>query len=250
MLIKLKNKEPASVRDGLFEAFFLRSNPEYPIKALLTDNGGEFKNDLMRDFCIERGCKQIFGLSHSPKSNNLVERTNGLIRNILSHFFIQNGTVKWVDLLEQVATIINDSVPEGYLYSRRDLYFYENDARGALEVETEKHKKDLRRTRAQQLQVGDHVRVELSQLQPQIRQKLKEGQQKYVNARFSLEVYTIVRVNKSRNRFLRDSYSVTDNDGVVLRTPFYSNQLKKVPDGTVGNDILTADIINKINGVR
>jgi len=43
---------------------------------------------------------------------------------------------------------------------------------------------------------------------------------------------------------------VTDNDGVVLRTPFYSNQLKKVPDGTVGNDILTADIINKINGVR
>ena len=75
------------------------------------------------------------------------------------------------------------------------IYFYENDARGALEVETEKHKKDLRRTRAHQLQVGDHVRVQLSQLQPQIRHKLKEGQQKYVNARFSLEVYTIVRVS-------------------------------------------------------
>jgi len=75
MLTKLKNKEPRSIIDGFREIFLLKANHNFPIKSLLTDNGTELKNQFMKEFAIEQGFKQIFGLSHSPKSNALVEQT-------------------------------------------------------------------------------------------------------------------------------------------------------------------------------
>jgi IS30 family transposase len=103
MIVKLKNKEPRTIINAFQEIFVLQANPNYPIKAILIDNGGEFKNQLMTEFCAERSCCQIFGLSHSPKSNALVEQTNGLIRRLLSFLFTENGSTKWVDSIDKVA---------------------------------------------------------------------------------------------------------------------------------------------------
>jgi len=250
MLAKLKDKQPRNIRDGFTESIILRSNPIYPVKAILTDNGGEMKNELMREFCLERNIKQIFGLSHSPKSNALVEQTNGLVRRVLSQLFIRNGNTKWCDNLDEVANSINDSVPSGYNYTRNQIYF-EEETKDALSIEREKHKQDLKKTRGQQLKIGDKVRIALSAIEPSIRAKIKEGNQKLVNAHFSLEVYTIYRVNKSKSLFLRDSYNLKDDtDNEIIKGNFYSNQLTKVPDNTSSNDKLTNEIIKRLNGIH
>jgi transposase InsO family protein len=250
LLSKLKNKEPRSIIDGFREIFRFNANQNFPIKSLLTDNGTEFKNQLMKEFVIEQGFKQIFGLSHSPISNALVEQTNGLIRRLFSFLFVEQGNIKWFDSLDRIANSINHSIPDGYNYSRKSIYFDENrqGEHNALEMEREKHKRDLRKTKAEQFHIGDRVRIAQTRLYSEVRAKIKEGNQKLINAYFDIHVYTVFRVNKSKSKFLRDSYSLMDEaDGAPLTGVYYSNQLRKVPLDTTENNNLTNRNIRMIN---
>ncbi len=44
-------------------------------RVLRSDNGTEFKNQVLRDICIQFHIQQTFISSHHPTSNGLVERT-------------------------------------------------------------------------------------------------------------------------------------------------------------------------------
>ncbi len=76
---------------------------------LLSDNGTEFKNQVLRDMCTQFHIQQTFVTSHHPASNGLVERTNGKILEILHH---HAGHLQetWEDWFSPVATSINGSV--------------------------------------------------------------------------------------------------------------------------------------------
>jgi hypothetical protein len=67
--------------------------------------------------------------------------------------------------------------------------------------------------------------------------------------RFSLELYEIVKIIKSRSKFARDKYIVQDvNTNEVLKQSFYSNELRKFPKDTIiNNQTLTKAKINKLN---
>ncbi len=54
-------------------------------RVLLSDNGTEFKNQVLPDICTQFHIQQIFITSHHPASNGLIERTNRKIPEILRH---------------------------------------------------------------------------------------------------------------------------------------------------------------------
>ena len=76
---------------------------------LLSDNGTEFKNEVLQNICQQYNIAQCFITAHHPASNGLVERTNRKILEILRHVA---GTFheSWEDWLPHVAASINGSV--------------------------------------------------------------------------------------------------------------------------------------------
>ena len=46
------------------------------VKVIRSDNGTEFKNAIMEEFCKERGLKQEFSALGTPQQNGVVERKN------------------------------------------------------------------------------------------------------------------------------------------------------------------------------
>ncbi len=77
-------------------------------QVLLSDNGTEFKNQILADICFQYNIKQTFITAHHPASNDLVERTNRKVLEILQHLAGHlHGT--WEDWLSQVAASIKSS---------------------------------------------------------------------------------------------------------------------------------------------
>ncbi len=77
-------------------------------RVLLSDNGAEFKNQVLRDICTQFHIQQIFITSHHPTSNGLVERTNWKILEVFRHLagHLQETWEYW---LSPVAASINGS---------------------------------------------------------------------------------------------------------------------------------------------
>ncbi len=76
---------------------------------LLSDNGLEFKNEVLKNICNQYNIKQTFITAHHPASNGLVERTNRKILEILRHVKGQFQE-SWLDWLPHVAACISGSV--------------------------------------------------------------------------------------------------------------------------------------------
>jgi hypothetical protein len=85
----LKNKEAETVRNG-FEQICSSVNT-YPL-ILQTDNGGEFVNEILRDWATDHNVKLVRTLSYSPTSNGLIENFNNLLRKMIREGFIRKNS--------------------------------------------------------------------------------------------------------------------------------------------------------------
>ena len=54
----------------------LDNGSEDKVKIIRSDNGTEFRNSTMEEFCKERGVKQEFSAPGTPQQNGVVERKN------------------------------------------------------------------------------------------------------------------------------------------------------------------------------
>jgi transposase InsO family protein len=254
MLARLKSKEAREVVKAFDEQILPQTTGEYwhnYCKTLVTDNGTEFKNEQMTQFCEENNIKQVFGLSYSPKSNALCEATNGVIRNILRHLFIKNGNTKWCDYLPTILKSVNDTAPESTGRPRSAVYLEGEYIDSIHRANLDAKKQTNETAKLNALQVGDKVRVSLNEIETNIRKKNKQGLQKYVIARFSYEIYTITKIMKSKSKFIGDRYKIADDDGVVLSKEFFANQLQKIdPDDTTQIRNIDAERINELNNVQ
>jgi transposase InsO family protein len=61
-----------------FQSLALRLKNEHPncLKAIQSDNGTEFKNASLNQFCLEHGVEQQFSASCVPQQNGVVECKN------------------------------------------------------------------------------------------------------------------------------------------------------------------------------
>jgi hypothetical protein len=249
MLVALKNKDSKTICDGLNEAVLVRGNNIYP-KCLISDNGLEFANEDVKNFCIRYGIKQVFGRTHSPKSNALAEITNKLVREGLRVACLKNANLKWINYLQTVANSINDTKASSTSYPRSQV-FLENKHHDSIHANNLKEKKeDEKKTNNVELKIGDKVRVSLSAIDTKIRAKQKSGEGKYIIAHFSTIPFTITKIFKSRSKFTRDMYQITDPNGYQYPNKIYYNELRKIPENTVGNPQLTVARVNELNQVR
>jgi len=205
----------------------------------------------MTEFCNENGIKQIFGLSYSPQSNALAETTNNIIRNVMRALFTKNGSLNWCDHLPEIQNSINDTSADSTGRPRSEIFIQGRHKEEVRDKAQTKREEEMEINHNDRLEIGDRVRVALSSIQPEIRKKIKENQQKYVIARYSHEIYRVVGRSKPKSAFLRETYRVANiENGEVVDKRFYSNELLRVPEDTSRNDLLTKEKVNKLNNIK
>ncbi len=106
VLAPLRNKSAMTVAHAIVSHLIC---PYTAPRVLLSDNGTEFKNQILADVCSQYNIKQTFITAHHPASNGLVERTNRKVLQILRHL-AGHLHQTWEDWLSQVAASINGSV--------------------------------------------------------------------------------------------------------------------------------------------
>jgi transposase InsO family protein len=63
---------------SIFKGFAKRAENEFDfkIKKIRSDNGSEFKNSKIEDYCDQKGVKHDFSAKYTPQQNRVVERKN------------------------------------------------------------------------------------------------------------------------------------------------------------------------------
>ena len=63
---------------SIFKGFAKRAENEFDfkVKKIRSDNGSEFKNSRIEDYCDENGIKHEFSAKYTPQQNGVVERKN------------------------------------------------------------------------------------------------------------------------------------------------------------------------------
>nr|GEX15124.1 hypothetical protein [Tanacetum cinerariifolium] len=71
----LKSKDETS---GILKKFItkIKNLKDLKVKIIRCDNGGEFKNKEMNDFCSQKGIKREFSNARTPQQNGVAERRN------------------------------------------------------------------------------------------------------------------------------------------------------------------------------
>ncbi len=106
VLALLKNKTATQVAHALVTHLF--SSFSTP-RVMLSDKGAEFRNAVVTQICSQFGITQAFTAAYHPASNELVERANRNILEVLKpivNYLLDN----WEDWLPHEAASINSSV--------------------------------------------------------------------------------------------------------------------------------------------
>jgi hypothetical protein len=101
-------------KDQEFEHFrllALRLNNEHPscLKAILSDNGTEFKNASFDEFCLEHGIDQQFSTPRVPQQNRVVEQKNHTLVEMARMMLDDHRTPRrfWADAISTSCYISN-----------------------------------------------------------------------------------------------------------------------------------------------
>ena len=68
-----KDETPQMVIDHLK---LTELDSKFPVRAIRSDNGTEFKNQLLNDFCSDKGISRQYSAPRTPQQNGVVERKN------------------------------------------------------------------------------------------------------------------------------------------------------------------------------
>ncbi|GJY28774.1 putative ribonuclease H-like domain-containing protein [Tanacetum coccineum] len=87
------------------------------VKIIRSDNGTEFKNKVMDDFCREKGIKREYSVARSPQQNGVAERRNKTLieaaRTISKAFRVYNTRTKRVEENLHIGFLENKPMIEG-----------------------------------------------------------------------------------------------------------------------------------------
>ena len=257
--VPLKNKESHDVAIAMGE--ICRKAGVYP-HILQKDNGGEFQGET-NTFMEQHNIKWINTLSYSPQSNGLIENFNNQLRKMLRELMIRNRTLVWYNKLDLCCSIKNRQ-KNGTTKKRpidiwNDLPYETQNKDLHLDVAEnirKKAKRNVLKNKTREFNVGDYVRVKMSQLYSQVRQMVKQGDKKYVVVKYSPDIYEIDRVFKPDHEgYEKLRYTLKDLDGNVLLTQqkmnnpdkpreqkrFFASDFLKVDKKDIPNDVIKVD---------
>ena len=197
-IFKLYNKEPVSVLFGINKLLKNKfgKNPHI----LQSDNGSEFKNDLVKNYLKKEGIKAIYSTPFSPTSQGVVEKFNGTIKKMIFKYFIMNNTVKYINILDKLIENYNSSWNWSTKQKPNDKK--EKTTKIDEQLQENTKKSSIGATRYKKLHIGDRVRVYLRN--PKTEGTIKE---KFVK-KWSEEVYKIARIVHTKNPLGQNRYKI------------------------------------------
>ena len=112
ILIPLRDKLATTVARAIMHYVFLK----YGAGEILTDNGLEFKNELLSELCRLMGIARCFTTSYQPRTNAVCEMSHAMVNSMLAKCVSDNHR-DWDECLPQVAFCYNGSVHESTRYT-------------------------------------------------------------------------------------------------------------------------------------
>ena len=101
-LIPLSGKTARECATALFDRVCCRYSPP---QLIVTDNGTEFQNELMKELCETLGIKKVNVMPYHPSSNGMVERMNKKVLDTLRHTIGQD--VNWDTKIPSIQAVVN-----------------------------------------------------------------------------------------------------------------------------------------------
>jgi hypothetical protein len=104
----LKNKKTTSVAKLFIDEVVSRHGA---VKVLLSDQGGEFMSDLVKDICVYLKTSKVNTTAYHPQTNGLTERFNATLCQIIS-IYVDLNQQNWDELLPVVLFAYRTAVQE------------------------------------------------------------------------------------------------------------------------------------------
>ena len=202
----LKSKEKNDVLKG-FKKIFNKSK----IKAVRSDNGSEFINDVFKVYLEKNGIKQILSEASKPQSNGMIERANATIKELIEKSIEINEKFDWVKNLDKLINNINNSQHRITGFTPNEIQkAFKNNNKDILEEAFNKEMKKKKPNISKEVfEVGDLVR--------------KHTPSDKTRQVWSDEVYKIVKVYKPKK-----SYSVYEYKIDGFKDRFKEEELLKI----------------------
>lgn len=200
----VKLKRPNFMQQA-FDAIFERAGTK-PWK-IYTDSGTEFESGPMKRY-FER--KNIIKLHSNPENDlhaTVAERANRTIKERLYRYFSENGTLRWVDAIQDIVDAINNSECRVTGVKPVDV----NEA-NAPDLQERLYGQQYRRKKAR-FKVDDYVRVQEKTV------LFSKGLNKYTD-----KIFRIESVIYDQGKPL---YRLVDGLGYELPGRFYERELVK-----------------------
>jgi transposase InsO family protein len=96
---------------SIFKGFTKRAKNEFDfnVKKIRSDNGSEFKNYRIEDYCDKKGSKHEFSAKYTPQQNGVIERKNrtliDIARSMLSEYNVSDSF--WVEAINSICHASN-----------------------------------------------------------------------------------------------------------------------------------------------
>lgn len=101
--IPLKTKEAEGVKNALSEIF-----KSAPPTNLTSDNGKEFKNNILQSYLKDNGINQYFADPGDHNRLGIIERFNRTIRIFCERVFALNNNWNWIDYIDKLTKTYNN----------------------------------------------------------------------------------------------------------------------------------------------
>ena len=217
----VSSKKPEDIKKS-FEKL-LKEMPKTP-KMLLTDNGGEFKNETLRKFFEKKSINRIFTIPGNPQSNGIVERLNRTVKLMLNKSSLSRAGNVSEDDIKQMVENYNNTEHSSTGFSPNEALKPENHDKVVNNTKkSSKFNLDVK----DDLQVGDYVRLRLE------KDKIKKSAVNWTEELFQISSINIPRTKeKARDpsRPIRYKVKPRGDNTKPLKGFFHRDDLQKVDE--------------------
>lgn len=180
--------------------------------AIKSDNGSEFINTLFQDYLKRNNIKHILTEAGKPQSNGLIERANGVLKNLIKKSLLVNDDFDWVKNLQKLVKNVNSTIQKGVNTTPAEIEkAFKNNDEAFLEQVLNYTKGRKRNTIAKQMfYVGDRVRL-----------RVEDDKDKAL--KWSKQIYKVEKVYKPRTDYGVFQYKLED-----FKTKLKQEELQKI----------------------
>jgi len=222
----LKDKTAQSIAKGIETIY--EENKLEGMRLIQTDN--EFDTNNLVEFFEAKGIKHLTGIARRPQSQGIVERANGMIKNLISRNQTLTGKKRWVSDLPVVERVYNATLNKTTKFAPDDAEYNREEVAANIKVQAHKHAP----TDKDDIRTGDRVRLRV----------FKGTLDKFSDQTFTKEIYTVVRVRKSSKPYLRTTYRVMNDEGEIKKNSYTRSDMQPIPDEfTLTTDVVPAPIV-------